>query len=261
MTLGFLGPKGTFSFEAARSYSGESILKEYKTISEIIVGLNNNEIDEAIVPIENSIQGGVTETIDGLIHNDGIYVNKEIVLKINQNLLANRNYELDEIREIYSHPQEIAQCRTYIENNLKNATINPISSTALAAKEIAKKDFCACIANKSCLEEYGLVMLQENIQDNDLNQTKFWVLSNVHKDTGNKMSLIFSTKHEPGALYKILGIFYENEVNLTKLESRPAKTEFGEYFFLVDLEINEKIDKVLKFLEEKCSYIKVLGTY
>lgn len=261
MNLGFLGPKGTFSFEAAKVYSKDSVLKEYRTITEAILALKNNEIDEAIVPIENSVQGGVTETIDSLIENDGIYVNKEIILTINHNLMANKKYSLSEIKEIYSHPQAIAQCRKYIENNLKGAIINQVSSTALAAKEIATKDYCACIANLSCLEEYGLILLKDNIQDNSYNKTKFWVLSKVAKTNGNKMALVFSTKDIPGALYQVLGTFYKSKINLTKIESRPAKTEFGEYIFLVELERENVNNEFLKILNQECKYLKILGEY
>lgn len=261
MKLGFLGPKGTFSFEVAKSYSKETELIEYGTITEAVVGLKNNEIEEAIVPIENSIQGGVTETIDALIENDEVFVNKEIIVKINQHLMANKKYELNEIKEIYSHPQAIAQCRKYIEKNLKNAHINQVSSTALAAKEIRNKDFCACIANLSCVQEYGLTLLDSNIQENDSNQTKFWVISRKPNKEGNKMSLLFSTKDKPGALYQVLKIFNESQINLTKIDSRPAKTEFGEYIFLVDLEINDAIDTAIELLKIECKYLKILGKY
>ena len=261
MKIGFLGPKGTFSYEVAKSYSSDSKLKEYRTITETVIGLKNDEIEEAIVPIENSIQGGVTETIDALIENDEIFVNKEIIVKINQHLMANRKYELNEIKEIYSHPQAIAQCRKYIEKNLKNIRINQVSSTALAAKEISQKDFCACIANLSCVEEYGLMLLDSNIQENERNQTKFWVISRKLNKEGNKISLLFSTKHRPGALYQVLGIFNENQINLTKIESRPAKTELGEYIFLVDLETNDAIDIVVELLKKECKYLKILGKY
>lgn len=261
MMLGFLGPRGTFSYEAAKNYANDSELKQYRTITEIIIGLKDGEVDEAIVPIENSIQGGVTETIDALIENDKIFVNKEIILKISHCLMANKKYELSEIKEIYSHPQALAQCRKYIENNLKNAHINQVSSTALAAKEISKKDFCACIANASCIEEYKLTSLDNNIQGTELNQTKFWVISRKQNKEGKKMSLLFSTKHKPGALYQVLGIFNKNQVNLTKIESRPAKTKFGDYFFLVDLEINNAIDSTVELLKKECKYLKILGKY
>lgn len=204
---------------------------------------------------------GVTETIDSLIENDNIYVNDEIIMKISQNLIANKKYNLNEIKEVYSHPQAISQSRKYLEKNLPNAIINQVASTALAAKEIKTKDYCACIANKVCVEEYGLIMIQDNIQDNNFNQTRFWVLSKIENISGNKMSLIFSTKDEPGALYKVLGIFYNNDINLTKLESRPAKTELGEYIFLVDLEIKENIFEVIGTLKNECKFVKILGRY
>ena len=261
MKLGFLGPKGTFSFEACKNYCDNCEYVEFKNITDTILALKNGLVDEVIVPIENSIQGGVTETIDTLILNDDIYIKKELVLKISQNLMANDKYDLNEIKEVYSHPQAIAQCREFIENNLKNAIINQVFSTALAAKEVKKLDYCACIANKSCLEEYELVMLKDNIQGNDLNQTKFWVLSKEKNDVGNKLSVIFSTKHKPGALYEVLGIFNRNNINLTKIESRPAKTVLGEYIFLVDLEVNEKINDALSLLNEECRYLKILGKY
>ena len=261
MKVGYLGPKGTFSFEVAKDYFKSAELVEFNTILEVITSLKNEEIDKAVVPIENSIQGGVTETIDAIIENDGIFVNKEIKMKINQNLLANKKYKLNEIKEIYSHPQAIAQCRKYIDQNLKNAKIIKVSSTALAAKEITQKDYCACIANISCLEEYGLQLLGKNIHDNDFNTTKFWVLSKKEINKGNKMSLIFSTKHKPGALYQVLGIFNKNQINLTKIESRPAKTKLGEYIFLVDLDINEHINKTIQELNNECNYLKVLGRY
>lgn len=261
MKLGFLGPRGTFSFEACKKYNQTAEYIEFKNITDTILGLKNGIVDEVIVPIENSIQGGVTETIDSLILNGGIYIKKELVLKIEQNLMAMRKYKLSEIKELYSHPQAIAQCRDFIESNLKNATINQVSSTALAAKEVSKKEYCACIANMSCIEEYGLELLQDNIQSNDLNQTKFWVLSKEENEAGNKMSIIFSTSHKPGALYEVLGIFNKNNINLTKIESRPAKTFLGEYIFLVDLEVNEKIDDAIMLLKDECRYIKILGRY
>lgn len=262
MKIGFLGPRGTFSFEVASNFAtDEDELIEYRTIKDCILGIEKKEVDRAVVPIENSLQGGVTETIDSLIESDGIYIENEYILKINQNLMANNNYHLEEIKEVYSHPQAIAQCRNYIEQKLYNANIIQVFSTALAAKEVKNRDYCACIANISCLKEYGLKLLDADIQDNDFNQTKFWILSNNENSVGNKMSIIFSTKNKPGALYEILGLFNKNEINLSKIESRPAKTVLGEYIFLVDLDVNKKIDETIDVLKKECSYIKLLGRY
>lgn len=207
MKIGYLGPKGTFSYEVAKKYSEEAKLHEFNTISKCIKALEKGEIDNAIVPIENSLQGGVTETIDILIETEGIYVNKEIVIGIKHNLLAKEKYKKEEIKEIYSHIQAIEQCRKYIEKNFPNVHINHVSSTALAAEIVKDKENCACIANKSCINEYNLSLIEENVQDNDSNQTKFWVLSKIKNEMGKKMSIIFSCKDNPGALYQILRDF------------------------------------------------------
>ena len=261
MKIGYLGPIGTFSYEACKKYDENAELIQYRTITETIDMLEKNSVDEAIVPIENSIQGGVTETIDKLISSKNIYIKKEIILDISQNLMANKKYELSEIKEVYSHPQALAQCRTFLEDNLKDVILNQVSSTALSAKEVKNKDNTACIANLSCSKEYNLEIIKENIQDNDLNKTKFWVLSKEKNEYGDKMSLVFATKHIPGALYKVLGIFNKNDINLTKIESRPAKTSFGEYYFLVDLEVNSNITNTVLELEKECEFLKVLGIY
>ena len=262
MKIGFLGPRGTFSFDAGvKIAEKDDELIEYKTIKDCIISVEKGNVDRAVVPIENSLQGSVSETIDSLVESNNIYIESEIILKITQNLIANRNYNLEEIKEVYSHPQAIAQCRNYIENNLHNANVVEISSTALAAKEIKNKDYCACIANINCVNEYQLKLIEANIQDNDSNQTKFWVLSKNQNKIGDKMSLIFSTKNKPGALYDVLGLFNKNEINLSKIESRPAKTVLGEYIFLVDLEVNEKMDETIKILKTKCSKLKILGRY
>lgn len=207
MKVGYLGPKGTFSYEVVIKQNPNAQLIEFSTISKCIKALEEDKIDTAIVPIENSLQGGVTETIDILIETEGLYVNEEIVIGIKHNLLAKEKYKKEEITEIYSHIQAIEQCRKYIEKNLPNVHINHVSSTALAAEIIKDKEKCACIANKSCINEYNLSLIDENIQDNDTNQTKFWVLSKTKNVTGKKMSIIFSCKDKPGALYQILRNF------------------------------------------------------
>lgn len=265
MKVGYLGPKGTFSYEACKnSYAADIEKIPYKTIKETILALVKNEIDEAIVPIENSLQGCVTETIDTLIESENLTVIEEKILKINQNLMAKEEYKLEQIKEIYSHPQALAQCRNYIQNNLKNANIIEVSSTALSAKEVSKKDFAACICNLECMKQYNLKLLDTNIQDNNSNETKFWKLSNTSKEikNANILSLVFSTKHKPGALYKALSIFDKNNLNLTKIESRPAKTKLGEYYFLVDVEIeNNNYIQALEELKEVAGFYRILGKY
>lgn len=267
MKVGYLGPRGTFSYEACKQYSknGEEII-EYKTILDTILALENGDVDEAMVPIENSLQGCVTDSIDTLIENEDIKVKAEILLEIKQNLMSNNNYELEEIKEVFSHPQALAQCKKYLEKNLPEAKITAVESTAMAAKMVSEtQDKVACIGNISCLEEYNLSLIKESIQDNIFNKTKFWVLSkeNNNKILANKMSMLFSVKDKPGALYSVLEIFNRYNLNLTKIESRPAKTVLGEYYFLIDVSIveNGNEDEAIKAIKEKGIFVRILGKY
>jgi prephenate dehydratase len=266
MKVGFLGPKGTFSYEVCSEYCKENYEKiEYKTIPETIIALNNNEIDECIVPIENSLQGCVTDAIDTLIQNDNIKVKKEVLLEIKQNLMSNKKYKLDEIKVVYSHPQALAQCKKYLSDNLPNVKQIAVESTAYSAQKVSQgEENCACICNISCLEEYDLKLIKESIQDNSFNKTKFWVLSKKENTEGHfeKMSMIFSVKDKPGALYNVLEIFSKYNLNLTKIESRPAKTILGEYYFLIDISIeNGNEESAIKDIREKGIYVRVLGKY
>lgn len=267
MKVGYLGPRGTFSYEACKEYCKDKFeMKEYKTIPDTILALENNEVEEAIVPIENSLQGCVTDAIDTLIKNENIKVIGEVLLDIKQNLMGNKELNLNEIEVVYSHPQAIAQCTEYLKNNLPNAKILPVESTALAGKivseEISKK--CACIGNIACLEEYKLTLLKENIQDNIFNKTKFWILSKSINNNSekSKMSMLFSVKDKPGALYNVLKIFNKYDLNLTKIESRPAKTVLGEYIFWIDISINNKNEKLaIEEIKNKGIFVRILGKY
>lgn len=266
MKVGYLGPKGTFSYEACNEYYKEKQEKiEYKTIPDTIIALNNDEIEECIVPIENSLQGCVTDALDTLIQNEKIKVKDELLLDINQNLMTNKKCRLGDIERVYSHPQALAQCKKYLENMLPNSKIIAVESTAYAAKKVSEEsDICACIGNIYCLYEYKLNLVQKNIQDNSSNKTKFWILSKKENNNVNlnKMSMIFSVKDKPGALYNVLEIFNRYNLNLTKIESRPAKTVLGEYYFLIDVSIeNGKAENAINDIKAKGIYLRILGKY
>ena len=266
MKIGYLGPKGTFSYEACMQYAKqEKEIVEYKTILDTILALEKEEIDEAIVPIENSLQGCVTDSIDTLIEKESIKVKGEVLLEIKQNLMANGNYKLEEIKEVYSHPQALAQCRKFLEMNMPDAKITAVESTAMAAKIVSENnEKIACIGNISCIDEYNLKLLQERIQDNVFNKTKFWILSkeNQNEIKENKMSMLFSVKDKPGALYNVLEIFNKYNLNLTKIESRPAKTVLGEYYFLIDVSIeNRNEEEAIKEIKDKGIFVRILGKY
>ncbi len=264
MKVGYLGPKGTFSYEICNKVYPNEEKIPFKTIKETILELSNNNIEEAIVPIENSLQGCVTETLDTIIQNKDIIIKAERNIKIRQNLMAKENYKLEQIKEIYSHPQALSQCRDYIFQNLKNAEVMQSLSTALAASEVSKKEYTACIGNKECIKEYNLKLLKEDIQDNDFNETKFWILSKkAYKiENANKITMIFTTENKPGALYNALEIFHNKNINLTKIESRPTKNKLGEYYFLIDIEFQgENYKTTIDAINHIVGFYRILGIY
>lgn len=227
--------------------------------------VNSGECSYGVVPIENSIEGPVGITLDQLAHKYDLKIFKEIVIPINQNLVVNPGTEMEDIEDVYSHAQAIAQCQEYIRNH----KIQPHYevSTARAAKSIVGDKSKAAISNAKVVELYGLEILESNIQDMDNNETRFVVLSKeYHEMTGkDKTSIIFSIYEDrPGGLYNILGIFQKNNINLTKIESRPSKEGLGKYLFFVDF--NGHIDDVLvqdilNEIKENTYFFKVLGSY
>ena len=270
MKIGYLGPKGTYCYEAYLQYRKEKNGiegKEYSSITQTIEALLKEEIQKAILPIENSIQGSVYETIDNLLEKEELVITEEMILDINHYVLANKKYQKEEIQQIYSHPQALAQCRKYIQNNFPKAILKEMASTALAAKTVKEIDNSCCIANQVCSDIYQLEIMDAKIQDRNNNQTKFIVLEqkqNIKIIPNGKTTIIFSTGHKPGDLYQVLGIFNQFAVNLVKIESRPAKTKLGEYIFWVDFENQkeeEKIKQLLERIKGNTSYCRILGQY
>lgn len=237
----------------------------YCSIPAVLESVQNDECLYGVVPIENSIEGPVGITLDSLAHNFDLKIYKEIIIPINQNLIVNPGCKIEDIEDVYSHAQAIAQCREFISKN----KIQPhyAISTARAAKDIKGDKTKAAIGNSKIVELYGLEILEANIQDTDNNMTRFVVLSKKDSEiTGNdKTSIIFSIyEDKPGQLYHILGIFEKNNVNLTKIESRPSKQGLGKYIFFVDFEghvKDERIQGIINEIEENTYYLKILGSY
>ena len=225
----------------------------------------NDECSFGVIPIENSIEGPVGITLDSLAHKFDLKIYKEIIIPINQNLIVNPGCTMEDIEDVYSHAQAIAQCQEFIREN----KIQPhyAISTARAAKDIIGDNSKAAIGNSKIVELYGLEILQSNIQDVDNNETRFVVVSKKdHEITGkDKTSIIFSIyEDKPGGLYKILGIFEKNSINLTKIESRPSKKGLGKYLFFVDFnghKDDELIQDILEEVDEHTYFLKVLGSY
>ncbi|WP_297983008.1 prephenate dehydratase [uncultured Methanobrevibacter sp.] len=261
--VAFLGPQGTFSHEAASLVSDDLI--SYCSIPTVMSSVESGECVCGIVPIENSIEGPVSLTLDSLIHNFDLKIKNEIIIPINHNLLAASDVTVDEIENVYSHSQAIGQCQPYLERN--NLTAHYSLSTAAAAKRVAETGEDAAIGTLKAAELYNLKVIDTNIQENFNNQTRFVVLDKEDSPiTGNdKTSISFSLfEDKPGGLYEILSIFAEENINLTKIESRPSKEGLGHYIFFIDMEghrLDENISRILNELESNTSFFKVLGSY
>ena len=261
--VAFLGPQGTFSHEAASMVSDN--LVSYCSIQSVMRAVESGECVLGIVPIENSIEGPVSLTLDSLIHNFDLKIKNEIIIPINHNLLAAQDISVDEIENVYSHAQALGQCQQYLERH--NMTAHYSLSTAAAAKQVAETGKDAAIGTLKAAELYGLKVIDTNIQEKFNNQTRFIVLDSEdsHQSGNDKTSISFSLFVDtPGGLYELLGLFAEENINLTKIESRPSKEGLGHYIFFIDLEghrLDENISGILKSLDEKTSFFKILGSY
>ncbi len=220
---------------------------------------------KGIVPIENSIEGPVGLTLDLLVHNFDLKIEREIIISVDQNLLSNHSNNIEDIKDVYSHSQALAQCQNYLEK--RNIQTHFTLSTAAAAKSIGEMKNAAAIGTLKVAEIYNLKVLDEKIQDIGNNKTRFIVLSkNDQELTGDdKTSILFSLFDDnPGGLYDILGVFAKNNINLTKIESRPSKEGLGKYIFFVDFEghrSNKEIENILNIIKTKTSFMKILGSY
>lgn len=258
-----MGPKGTFTHEAATILGDELI--PYCTIPAVMESVEKGETEYGVVPIENSIEGPVGITLDSLAHKYDLNIFKEIIIPINQNLIVNPGVTMDEIEDVYSHAQAISQCQEFISEN--NIQPHYAVSTARAAKDIIGHRTKAAIGNAKTVELYDLEILKANIQDVDNNETRFVVVSKLDNEpTGkDKTSIIFSIyEDKPGGLYKILGIFQKNNINLTKIESRPSKKGLGKYLFFVDFNGHKNdavIVDILNEISENTYFLKILGSY
>ena len=267
--IGYLGPKGTFSHEALKKYIGEMSYAavDFPSIPEILLAVHDNRVDEAIVPTENSIEGAVNATLDMIALEVDLLIKAELVLPIREHLLVRKGTNTSQIKYILSHPQPLGQCRRFLSEQMPHAEVNAVYSTAAAAEEVAKGtgEFAA-IGSLAAAEAYGLDIAQSDIQDHDNNRTRFIIVSRTEAPrTGyDRTSIAFSTEDEPGSLYRVLDIFNLWGINMSRIESRPAKNKLGRYIFFVDL-IGHREDDDLKdaltMVKKKTSFFKFLGSY
>lgn len=261
----YLGPAGTYSEEAARKHLGSTCdFVPYSTLDEVVRAVENDEADVAVVPIENSTEGGVNRTHDILLETS-LKICGEIVLPIHHQLLSKSN-TLNQITEVIAHPQALAQCRAWLDAYLPGAERRAAGSNSEAAKLAAGHSSKAAIAGRRAGQLYGLGALASNIEDDPSNTTRFLVLGNVPtQPTGkDKTSLVCSTPNKPGALAAVLDIFNKASINIVRLESRPARNCVWEYIFYVDIDGHSDdiaISGALKELASKTTLLKILGAY
>ena len=274
-TVGYLGPKGTFTKLAVDTAFNGEIYESFKTIPECIDAVDRGSIDLGVVPLENAIEGTVHLTIDYLVHQVRLPIVAEIVVPIQQNLLVHKDFTgtLADIKEVHSHRHAIAQCQQYLHKHLPQATIHYTKSTGSAAEMVSANSVpVAAIGNVLAAEEFGLKILEENIHDYPNNHTRFIVLAkdetvvNIkHEKDLEKTSLLVTLPEDrAGVLHQVLSAFAWRNMNLSKIESRPMKTGLGNYFFIID--VNEPYDDALfpgvqGELEALDCGVTILGTY
>jgi len=241
MRVGYLGPPGTFSEEALSrcDLAAAAERRDYPTIADAFEAVARGEVDCGLLPIENSLEGSVTATLDLLVHRPGLRIRREVLLPIRQNLLARPGVELAEVKRILSIPIAAAQCQAFLRARLPGVPIEPALSTAEAARLAAARPDAAAVASRAAAERYGLALLAEDIQDGEGNTTRFVLVAREdEKPTGrDRTSIAFTLDRDrPGGLYDVLGVFAQRHINLSKIESRPSKQALGHYVFFIDFE-------------------------
>ncbi len=266
--IAYLGPQGTFTEDAALLHDKTAQLIPFPSIPAVAVAVASGMAEEGVVAIENSLEGSVTDTLDLLIHESGVFIRKELVLPIEHYLLVKPGTEAGEVKVLYSHPQALGQCRNVIERCFPKVNVVAALSNAAAVEEMmASTHSAAAIGTRRAAELYGAEILARGIQDKASNVTRFVVLALTdHPPTGSdKTSLCFSFADDrPGVLCEVLQKFAERNINLAKIESRPSKESLGRYIFLIDIEGHHDdslVSEVLKQVREVTSLFKVFGSY
>jgi len=265
LAIAFLGPAGTFSEMALGKQFGASVeAQPCASIDDVFRAAETGTAQYAVVPVENSTDGAIGRTLDLLLATP-LRICAEVVLRVQQNLMAKRP-SMKTIRKVYSHPQSLAQCHGWLSQNLPGARRVPLASNAEAARVAAKEAGAAARGPQIAAARYGLKLLARSIEDDPKNRTRFLVLGSHDAGPSGKdrTSLVMTTHNKPGSLHDLIASFATHGVNMTRLESRPARTGQWEYYFYVDLEGHQQDPKVAKSLAElrdKAPFVKIFGSY
>ncbi len=265
LKVAFLGPEYSFSHLAALTQFGEAI--EYMAVANIAAifeEVNRKHVDFGVVPIENSTDGRVADTLDMFIRLPQIRICSEVRIRVHHNLLA--NCEQTEIRRIYSKPQALSQCRNWLSKNVPQASLHEVTSTAAAAQLVQREPGAAAVASREAAMRFGLRVLFKDIEDSPHNETRFAVIGphDATRSGNDKTAIMFEIPHSPGSLADILNMFKQNKVNLTWIESFPSTEAKGEYVFFVEFEghsEDSKVKKTLAGLDGHCEKMSILGSF
>ena len=264
--VAFQGERGAYSESAVYTFFGnDAEVKPCRDLTEVFESVDKQDVPVGVVPVENSLEGSVNQAYDlFLTHN--LKVSGEVIIRISHCLIANSSTSLEAVRTVYSHPQALAQCRSFLER--LGSDLIPTYDTAGSVKMLREKGLkdAAAVASEKAAEIYGMKILVKEIEDIPTNYTRFFVISkNDSPSTGkDKTSIIFAAAHTPGSLYHALGEFAKRNINLTKIESRPTKQKAWEYNFYLDFEghrTEENCTAALKALEKSGAFLKILGSY
>ena len=271
MRIAFLGPEGTFTQAAALKHFGHSVISApLGSIDEVFREVEAKSAHYGVVPIENSSEGMINNTLDSFRHS-ALVISGEVEMRIHQNLLVAEGTDLSQVERIYSHSQSLAQCRSWLDNHMPYAERFAVSSNAEAARRVATQTHddvgkVAAIAGTMAAELYGLQLPHENIEDQPDNTTRFLIIghASVPASGQDKTSLLVLARNKPGALYHILEPFRRHNVSMTSIESRPSGQGAWGYVFYIDFEghhEDEKVQQVLQDLDQDAVEVRILGSY
>src|SRR5262245_44186735 len=265
LKVAYLGPEYSFSHLAAVDRFGQAVeFLRVGSIAAVFEEVNRGHADFGVVPLENSTDGRVADTLDMFLRLPQLKIVAEVRLPIHHHLLA--NCEQQEIRRIYSKPQALSQCRNWLSKNVPHASLHEVASTATAAELAQREPGAAAVASRQAAVRYGLRTLFTDIEDSPYNETRFAIIGTQESSkTGHdKTAIMFRVPHNPGSLVDALGVFKQAKLNLTWIESFPAKAARTEYVFFADFEghvEDPKVKRALTALQEYCEQLTVLGSF
>ena len=268
LRIAYLGPPGTHSEQACVTYDPSSDTAPYASIEDAAAAVGAGEADEVVLPVENSLGGAVPSTLDLLVREARLFIRREVVIPITHCLVVAEDTRVEEVGTIYSHPQALVQCRSYLMRNFPSTQQVASESTASAVKEMLLTDGkAAAVATERACHLYGAKLLAKGIEDNPNNVTRFVVLARAdHSPTGDdKTSICFAyDKDVAGTLHSTLGEFANRGINLAKIESRPTREALGRYIFLVDLDghrLDQPVADALARVRGQTSMFRLFGSY